>query len=147
MSPQATALSPKLLTEAAEAPILAYNEKDWNKVRTCVTPNFVYDEIATHRRAKGPDEVIRLWQGWAAAFPDSKATIHNALVSGESVVLELTWKGTHKGPLQMGETVVAPTGRAIELRACVIADLIGEKVALERQYFDIATLQQQIGMR
>jgi steroid delta-isomerase-like uncharacterized protein len=147
MSPQATALSPKLLTEAAEAPILAYNEKDWNKVRTCVTPNVVYDEIATHRRAKGPDEVIRLWQGWAAAFPDSKATIHNALVSGESVVLEVTWKGTHKGALQMGELTVAPTGRAIEIRACVIADLIGEKVALQRQYFDIATLQQQIGMR
>src|SRR6266571_490883 len=92
---------------AAKAPIIAYGKKNWDAVRSAVTPGFTYDEVATHRKVKGVDEVVTCWKGWATAFPDSKATFHSALVSGNTVILEVSWRGTHKGTLQ---TSAGPIG-------------------------------------
>lgn len=133
------------LVDAAKASILAYNEKDWDAVKRTVTPGLVYDEVSTSRKAQGVDEVITLWKGWATAFPDSKATFENAHVSGNTVVLELTWHGNHTGTLQTAAGEVPATGKPIELRACQIIDVVDGKTQQIRQYFDIATLMKQIG--
>ena len=45
------------------------------------------------------------------AIPDSKATFHTASASGNTVVLEVTWHGTHTGPLQIPGGDIAPTSR------------------------------------
>ena len=146
MPTQSTTVSPQALIDAAKAPLIAYNDKKWDKVKAGMTAGFVYDEIATGRKVEGADAAITLWQGWAQAFPDSKATFHAALASGNGVVLEVTWKGTHKGPLQTPKGSIPATGKSIEIRACVVAELAGEKVKLQRHYFDMATLLQQLGV-
>ena len=147
MPAQATALSPQTLIDAAKAPFVAYNEKNWERVRATITSDFVYDEVASGRKAQGPDAVIGLWQGWAQALPDSKCSFDNALVSGGSVVLELTWRGTHRGQLQTPNGPVAATGKPIEIRACAVVELAGEKARLQRHYFDLATLLEQLGVK
>ncbi|HEV8454461.1 MAG TPA: ester cyclase [Gemmatimonadales bacterium] len=147
MPAQATAVSPQALIDAAKAPVLAYNDKNWQKLKASITPDFVYDEVATRRRVQGADAVIPVWQGWAQAFPDSKATFHSAMVSGDSVVLEVTWKGTHKGQLQTPNGPIAATGKPIEIRACAIIEIAGEKAKLQRHYFDMATLFEQLGVK
>jgi steroid delta-isomerase-like uncharacterized protein len=147
MTPQATALSPQALIDAAKAPILAFNDKNWDRVRASITPDFVYDEVASGRKPEGADAVIPVWQGWAQAFPDSKATFNSALVSGNSVVLELTWKGTHQGPLQTPKGAIAATGKSIDIRACMIVEIAGERARLQRHYFDMATLLEQLGVK
>jgi len=144
MPAQATAVSPQALIDAAKAPLIGYNEKKWDKVKASVTAGFVYDEVATARKVEGADEAIALWQGWAKAFPDSKATFHGALASGNTVVLEVTWKGTHQGPLATPTGSMAATGKTINVRACVIAEITDGKARLQRQYFDMATLLQQL---
>jgi steroid delta-isomerase-like uncharacterized protein len=146
MPAQATAASPQALIDAAKAPIIAYNEKKWDKVKAGITAGFVCDEVATGRKVESADEAIALWQGWAQAFPDSKATFHNALVSGNTVVLEVTWKGTHKGPLQLPKGPIPATGKSITVRSCIIGEIAGDKLRLQRQYFDMATLLQQLGV-
>jgi steroid delta-isomerase-like uncharacterized protein len=146
MPPQATAVSPQALVEAAKAPFVGYNEKNWERVKATITPDFVYDEVPTSRKAHGAEAVIPLWQGWAQAFPDSRCSFDNALVSGNSVVLELTWRGTHRGPLQTPNGPVAATGKSMEVRACAVVELAGEKVRLQRHYFDMATLLGQLGI-
>jgi steroid delta-isomerase-like uncharacterized protein len=146
MPAQATAVSPQTLIDAAKAPFQAYNEKNWDKVRSSVTPDFVYDEVATGRKVTGPDAAIQLWQGWAQAFPDSKASFNNALVSGNSVLLEVTWTGTHRGQLQTPNGPIAATGRSIDVRACAVVELAGEKAKLQRHYFDMATMLTQLGI-
>lgn len=103
------------LIDIAKAPTIAYGKTDWEAVRASVTPGVLYDEIATHRKMKGVDQVLAVWQGWAKALPDSKATFQNAIASGTTVVLELTWHGTHKGPLQTPEGSFPATGKTIEL--------------------------------
>jgi steroid delta-isomerase-like uncharacterized protein len=132
------------LIDTAKAPILAYNKKHWEAVRAAIAPRFVYDEVATHRKTQGADKLLEAWQAWARALPDSKATFRNALVSGNNVVLEITWRGTHTGPLQMPGGEVAPTGNKFELRACLVIEVAAGKARGMRQYFDMATLMQQL---
>jgi steroid delta-isomerase-like uncharacterized protein len=146
MATQATKLSPTQLITAAKAPTLAYNEKNWAAVKASLTPDFVYDEIATARKVQGVDAAITLFQGWAAAFPDSAATFHNAYAGGDTVVMEVTWRGTHQGPLQTPKGQIPATGKRIEIRSCIVCEMSGEKVRIERQYFDMATMLQQIGV-
>ena len=144
---QATTLSPQALADAAKAPFLAYNDKDWTKAKATITPDFTYDEVATGRTATGADAVIEAWKGWAQAFPDSKGTIHSAHVASDgTVTLEVTWKGTHKGPLQTPSGAIAPTGKSIEVRACAIVELAGDRAKGQRHYFDMATMLRQLGV-
>jgi steroid delta-isomerase-like uncharacterized protein len=147
MSAQSTKLSPQQLIAAAKAPIIAYNDKKWDAVKASITPDFVYDEVATNRKVQGLDQVLSLWQGWAAAFPDSKATIDNVHVSGDNkAVLEITWRGTHQGALLTPKGSIPATGKRIEFRSCVVCEVAGEKAKSQRQYFDMATMLQQIGV-
>ena len=144
--PQATALSPQALIDAAKASILAYNEKDWDRVKDLVTSDVVYDEVPTGRKVQGLDAVLPLWQGWAEAFPDSRARFHDAHASGSTVVQEVTWKGTHTGELQTPNGPIPATGRSMAVRACLVMQMDGERLKQQRHYFDMATLFQQLGL-
>ena len=146
MPAQSTLLAPAQSIEIAKAPILGYNEKNWPAVRAAVTPDSVYEEVATARRAQGADEIIALWQGWGAALPDSRAAFVNAFPSGNAVVFELGWSGTHRGPLQTPAGSLPATGKTIDIRACWVVELAGDKVKAQRHYFDLATLLRQLGV-
>jgi steroid delta-isomerase-like uncharacterized protein len=144
---QATAVSPQALIDVAKATVTTYNDRDWTKARTILTPDFVYDEIATGRKTTGADQAIELWKAWAQAFPDSKGTIQNARATADgTVIVELTWKGTHKGPLSTMNGPIAATGKAIEIRACAVLEMSGERARIERHYFDMATMLRQLGV-
>jgi steroid delta-isomerase-like uncharacterized protein len=144
---QATEVSPQASIEIAKATVTVFNDRDWAKAKTVLTPDFVYDEIATARKVTGADQTLDLWKGWAQAFPDSKGTIQNARATGDgTVVLEVTWKGTHKGALQTPTGPIAATNKSIEVRACAVLEIQGERARSERHYFDMATLLRQIGV-
>lgn len=140
---------PKLVSNAdvAKASVNAYNEKNWEKVHTSLAPDCVYDEVATNRKTRGVNDTIALWQGWAKALPDSRATFENQFVMDNTVVLELTWRGTHRGPLPTPRGEIAPTGKTIELRACQVIEVSGERAKTIRQYFDMTSLLQQLGVQ
>jgi steroid delta-isomerase-like uncharacterized protein len=131
--------------EIAKAAVTAYNEKDWSKGKDILAADAVYDEKGTHRRLQGAGEIIEAWQGWAKAFPDSKATFVRAFVSGDTAVLELVWKGVHTGPLQTPTGTIPPSNKPIELPACQIVQVEGGKVKSATHYFDMLTMLTQIG--
>jgi steroid delta-isomerase-like uncharacterized protein len=134
------------LANVAKASVIAYNEKNWDKVHASVTPDCLYEEVATNRKANGVNDTIALWKGWAKALPDSKATIDNQFVSDNTVILEVTWRGTHSGPLPTPRGEIAPTGKSIELRGCQVIEVSGERAKTIRHYFDMNTLLQQLGV-
>jgi steroid delta-isomerase-like uncharacterized protein len=138
--------SPQAMIDAAKASIIAYNDKNWNNVRTALTSDALYDEVATQRKIQGLNQVIECWQGWARAFPDSKATFHNAIASGNIVCIELSWRGTHTGPLELPTGSVPATNRSIDVRSCQVFEMLENKAQIIRQYFDIATMMQQLGL-
>lgn len=142
----AGAAAAQALIDVAKANILAYNEKNWDAVRACVTEDCTYDEIATARKVQGIEDLLTCWQGWAQAFPDSKGTIEQTMAGGNMVCVEVTWRGKHTGPLQLGDRTVDPTNRMIEIRACEICEVAGDKAQNIRHYFDMATMMQQLGL-
>jgi steroid delta-isomerase-like uncharacterized protein len=146
MPAQSTMIPQQQVIDAAKAPMLAFNEKNWDAVRASITPDFVYDEVATNRKVQGVDQVIPLWQGWATAFPDAKATFQRELLSGDSVVFEVTWRGTHKGPLQTPNGPIPATGNRIDVRASMTVEVAGDKAKAQRHYFDMGTILQQLGV-
>ena len=144
---QATAVSPQASIDIAKATVTVYNDRDWAKAKTVLASDFVYDEVATARKVTGADQTLDLWKGWAQAFPDSKGTVQNARATGDgTVVLEVTWKGTHKGALQTPSGPIAATNKPIEVRACAVVEIQGDRARSERHYFDMATLLRQIGV-
>ncbi len=134
------------VVEDAKATSIAYGTKDWNALRAALTPSCTYDEVASGRTVEGIERIVSLWQGWATAFPDSKATFGRAVASGNTATIELTWRGTHSGPLALPTGTIPPTGRKIELRACQVVEVEGHKTRAITQYFDLATLLRQIAV-
>jgi len=133
------------VTEVAKASITAYNDKDWNKVKELLAADAVYDEKGTHRRIQGAGEIIQAWQGWAKAFPDSKATFVREFESGDTAVLEIVWKGVHTGPLQTPTGTIPPSNRSIEMPACQVVRVVNGKLKTASHYFDMMTMLTQIG--
>ena len=131
--------------EIAKAAVTAYNEKDWNKTRDMLAADAVYDEKATNRRLEGAGQIIEAFQGWANAFPDSKATFIREFASGDTAVLELVWKGVHTGPLQTPTGAIPASNKPIELPACEVFWVEGEKIKSASHYFDMLTMLTQIG--
>jgi steroid delta-isomerase-like uncharacterized protein len=131
--------------EIAKAAVTAYNEKDWNKTRDLLAADAVYDEKASNRRLEGAGQIIEAFQGWANAFPDSKATFIREFASGDTAVLELVWKGVHTGPLQTPTGVIPASNKPIEMPACEVFRIEGEKIKSSSHYFDMLTLLKQIG--
>jgi steroid delta-isomerase-like uncharacterized protein len=138
-------MAQETVIDIAKASVVAYNEKNWTAAETALSPEIIYEEIATQRKPKGIREVLAAWRGWAEAIPDSKATFQNALASGNTVVLEMTWRGKQTGQLQTPGGPLAPTGKSIEIQACQIIEVEGTKAKRIRHYFDMATLLQQLG--
>ena len=136
----------KSAIDVAKAPVLAYNKKDWEGVKNSMTSGFTLDEVGTQRKIKGVGPVIDAYHGWAKAFPDSKATINSAVASGTKVVLELTWRGTHTGPLATPTGEIPASGKKFQVRACQVVEVAKDKAKSTRHYFDMSTLMQQLGV-
>jgi steroid delta-isomerase-like uncharacterized protein len=129
----------------AEEVVEAYNNGDWERFRASHAPDVVYEEVGTGQRAEGMDEYMQLLEGWQQAIPDGAAMIRRTVQSGDTVVMELVWKGTQTGDLQTPGGTVPASGRQIEVEATMWSDFEGDQVRKTRHYVDIMTMLQQLG--
>ena len=132
--------------DVGKSAVLEFNRKDWEAAKRSMAPGYIYDEVATRRTVKSPDEAVAMWRGWATAFPDAQGDISNTIHSGDTVVVEVTWRGTHTGPLQTPRGAISPTGKRMEVRACQVHTITNGKIQTTRHYFDMASLLQQLGV-
>ena len=140
-------MSQQTLIDAAKAPVVAYNEKNWDEATKALAPNVVYEETGTNRNLHGVSDVLAAWKGWAFAFPDSKATFDAVHVSGDdTVILEVTWRGTHTGPMGSPAGDVPATGKSIEMRGCQVIQIADGKAQSIHHYLDLATMMTQHGL-
>ena len=139
-------MSDEELIDAANAPTYAFNDNDWDKVRETLTEDFVYDEVCTNRIAEGIENVIELWKGWRAAFPDVHGTITNEFAGDGKVVKELRWHGTHTGPLPLPDGEIPATGKSIDMRSCEVWEIEDGKGKSMVHYIDMMTLMQQLSL-
>jgi steroid delta-isomerase-like uncharacterized protein len=139
-------MADKPILEVAKSQLIAFNDKNWGAAKEVLATDTVYDEVATQRRIQGVEEALSAWKGWAKAFPDAKGNIDKETVSGNTVVIEITWRAIQTGPLQLPGKDLAATGKKVELRACEVIEVSDGKVKTLRHYFDLSTLLRQLGV-
>ena len=134
------------LIRTAHGIVDAFNVSDWARCRAALAADSLYDEVGTSRRVRGVGEIIPCWQAWKKAMPDVKGTVTNTLATGNTVVLEVTWKGTHTGPLEAPKRTVPATGKQQTTRAGWVMSFESGKIKESRHYFDMLSFMQQLGV-
>ena len=119
-----------------------WNRRDWARWRELFHPQYTYAG-GDGQVQKGPQVGLDLGQMYAAAFPDGKLEIKHLHSVGDNLaIVEFVARGTHEGEL-MG---IAPTGRQVTLPMCGIIEVRDGKIYAEREYMDMLTMMQQLGV-
>jgi steroid delta-isomerase-like uncharacterized protein len=138
-------LTAEAMIKIAREQVDAFNNGDWERLHAGLAADARYHEFATQREVEGPEKIVELFKGWKTAFPDASGTVTSAVGSGNMAALEVTWKGTHTGPLETAEGTIPASGKRQETPAAIVFTFEGGKIKEDRQYFDLMTLLKQIG--
>jgi steroid delta-isomerase-like uncharacterized protein len=133
------------LTRTAEELLDAFNQSDWDKMRSMIAPDLVYIETGTGRRIDGADAYIELAQTWKRAFPDTTGTIRNILAVDDTVAEEIRWESTHTGPLETPNGTIEATNRRVATDASHWTRFDGELAREMHHYLDVFSLLRQLG--
>jgi steroid delta-isomerase-like uncharacterized protein len=132
--------------DVAREGIESYNAGDFDRLRSLLADDFYEEELATQRRLEGADARVEAAQAWKRAFPDEQGTITAVYTSGNTVALELTWEGTHRGPLATPDgRELPPSNKRVAVKSVQVIEVEDGKMKALRHYFDLMTLLQEIG--
>jgi steroid delta-isomerase-like uncharacterized protein len=134
------------LVQKAKDHLAAFSAKDWNRYGAMLADDAVYEEEATRQRVQGKSQVIEAVKRWATAFPDLKGTVKQTHASGDRVVVEIVWDGTHQGPLTGPFGNIPATNKHGSVPAVEVVTFDGGLISEIRHYFDLMTILQQIGV-
>jgi steroid delta-isomerase-like uncharacterized protein len=133
-------------TAVARESVDSFNDSAWDRFGAILADDSTYDEMATQRHAEGRDDILALNRGWKEAFPDATGTIERMIDAGDTVTMELTWRGHQTGPLATPSGAVPATGREIAVKAAQVLEIRGGKVVSDHHYFDMAGMLAQLGI-
>lgn len=132
--------------QLARTSLERFNSGDFEGLRRELGPGFVYEEAGTGRRVTDPDEMIVTLQQWKSGLPDVHGTAERMLVDGDTVAMEILWRGTHTGSLPTPSGDVPASGRAIEVWATMWQVWQGDHLVSERHHLDVLSMLAQIGV-
>lgn len=130
----------------SEQLVEAFNATDLDRVEELAADDFELLDVATGEIFRGKEGARRNAEGWFTPFPDVELEIVNLVASGDWEIFEGIGRGPHTGPLVTPEGEIPPTGRNVELRFCSVAQVRDGKFVKARDYYDIATIMQQLGL-
>lgn len=109
-----------------------------------MTSDCFNDVACVPRPFVGPKKVAERYRKHWEGFPDFKVRVKRFLAADEkSVVTENEWSGTHRGTY-LG---LRPTGKRVRVRALVVWHFRGNKLWGETVFFDLGSIQKQIGAK
>ncbi|MDR7166963.1 steroid delta-isomerase-like uncharacterized protein [Nocardia kruczakiae] len=94
----------------------------------------------------GIGELRGMIQTFITAFPDLTITVRNIWHDGDGAVAEVSFSGTHTGPLATPQGEVPPTGRAVRFPLVDTFAVKDGKVVEHRGYWDNAAFLTQLGL-
>jgi len=124
--------------------IKAFNAHDETALRALNHPSGTFEAPGgVHLRGK---EASNYAIAWIKACPDSKLTVRNELISGQWVVEEATYEGTHQGPLDGPAGTIPATGRKLVVNAVLITRYENDLAIEGRVCFDQVDVLTQLGV-
>jgi steroid delta-isomerase-like uncharacterized protein len=107
-----------------------------------MTSNCFNDVACVPKPFVGPKKVAERYRKHWAGFPDFKVRVKRILAADKKcIVTENEWRGTHLGKF-LG---LNPTGKRVRVRALVAWHFKGNKLWGETVFFDMGSIQKQIG--
>ena len=119
----------------------AWNRRDWETFGGVLDDQYTYTG-GDGQLQRGPEAGLAVGQMFATAFPDGHIEIQHLHAAGDTAIMEFIGRGTHTGDL-MG---IAPTGRQMTINVCTILTVRNDKIVSEREYMDMMTMMQQLGV-
>lgn len=120
----------------------ALNARDFGRAAGAVAEHCVWESVAAETSHRGSAPIVDGLRAFAAAFPDLRVEILKLVAAGGVVVVEWEARGTFTGAFR-GE---APNGKSFRRRGAAVAEVEGAKIVRYRDYYDRATLLQQLDL-
>jgi len=100
-----------------------------------------YEIVPTGQIIDGEDEVLTYHRNQRTSFPDQRHENVRVHVADDAVITEFDLLGTNLGDFYG----MAPTGKAFRVPVIAVFFFEGDRITVERVYFDAASLLTQIG--
>ena len=124
----------------------AFNANDLDRVEDLAADDFELLDVATGETFRGKEGARRNAEGWFRPFPEVKVEMLNVIKSGDWEVMEAVGRGKHTGPIVTPEGEIPATGRTLDLRFVSIIRVRDGKIVEGRDYYDVASLMDQLGL-
>ena len=124
----------------------AINTSDWDAYAAECKSSIIGDEKPTGRKTVGVDAAIEGMKAWRVSTPDLYCEVEHALVSGDWLITEIVWMGTHTGVWDAPGGAIPPTGKPYKNSSCALWKIEDGKIVECRHYFDILNLMVQLGL-
>jgi steroid delta-isomerase-like uncharacterized protein len=123
--------------------VLAENRRSVDGLLATLCAEPLYVIMATGQEHRGPAAVAAFYTGLFESMPDVTFDLQEVFIGESGVVEESVLVGTHTGNL-FG---LPPTGRPIRLPLTIVFPMRNGEILGERLYFDMDSLQRQLGLR
>ena len=124
----------------------ALSARDLDRVSAVVDENFEFVDVGGGETMHNREEWRAFCDVFVTAFPDLTQDLRLLVDAGEYAFAEVVARGTHTGPLATPDGDIAPTGRTIEIRFCVVMHERDGLLVDGREYYDAGTLLGQLGL-
>jgi predicted ester cyclase len=125
--------------------VAAFNDHDESRIRELNAENSVV-EAPGDVHVEGREAATQYAMAWLNAFPDARLNVKNEFASGDWVVQEFTFEGTHEGTLSGPAGEIPATHRRLNGRGVQIFRVEGDEVVDTRLYFDQVQIMTQLGL-
>lgn len=122
--------------------------RDPNAVAAMYAPDAVrYDPMTPHGM-KGRDAIRKFQETIAKAFQDVETKTLGLVSKGDITAWEWVFTLTNSGPFELPTGTLAPTNRRVTMNGATFYRFNREGlIAEQHDYFDIAGLMQQLGVK
>ena len=125
--------------------VAAFNDHDESRIRELNAESSVI-EAPGDVHVEGREAATQYAMAWLNAFPDARLNVKNEFASGDWVVQEFTFEGTHEGTLSGPAGEIPATHRRLNGRGVQIFRVEGDAVVDTRLYFDQVQIMTQLGL-
>jgi hypothetical protein len=125
-----------------------FNERQLDEAARFVDPQASFHYVPTRQRLLGRAGYRALAAAWLIAFEDALLEITRVeALDAETVRVHFVGRGTHTGPLMLGEqTSIPPTGRRADLEFTDTLTLRGGSVVKSELNFSLEDLLERLGL-
>jgi len=120
----------------------ALNARDYERAVAVIAEHCEWWSMPAGSLHRGPGAVMAGLREFTSAFPDWQARVERIICDRHLVAVEWISTGTFRNPFR-GH---APNGRAFERRGCSVAEVRAGRIVHYRDYFDRASLLQQLDL-